>query len=608
MRGSRARSLLQLTMVAALLALLVVLVVLQNRWITQLADAEREQLRSSLEKSSQQLCAGFDRELARVFQMFRLPELTSESDLAGELAARLARWRSVAPFPHLVKELLVVTRQGQGVPTLSRFDPRSGRLDPAGWDADLASLRDALDLRGPVPILDPLLPGLILPVNEQRDGPGRRPPRDHVIVRLDRDYIRGQLLPALAADRFGGRDGLAYSLVVRVASRPDLVVFAAGPAVAGGGAAGADISAPLFSLRLPLESAGPPAAAEPTWRDPAPPPPQEGRSGAPGRRPPPPPWTDGERDRGRAEQMPPPQPGADVEAGRWVLEVRHPAGSLAAVVAGARRRNLAVSLMIAALLGIVGVLIVLSTRRAERLARQQMDFVASVSHELRTPLTAMRSAGQNLADGIVTDPARVQSYGALIEREGRRLTELVARVLAFAGIKSGQPIYQMQLVAVRALVEGVLADSRWVLEERRFTVDAEVEEELPAVLGDAAALRQALSNLVDNAMKFGAAARWLAVRASAVQTANGGEVAIAVSDRGLGISRSDLSHIFEPFFRSGDAKVAATTGSGLGLAVVRGIVAAHAGRVTVDSSPGRGSTFTIHLPAASAAGIAGGAA
>jgi signal transduction histidine kinase len=210
----------------------------------------------------------------------------------------------------------------------------------------------------------------------------------------------------------------------------------------------------------------------------------------------------------------------------------------------------------------------------------------------------MRSAGQNLADGIVDDPERVRSYGALIEQEGRRLTDMVSRVLAFAEIQSGQPTYRRQPVAVQPLIDSVLADGRWILEQRQFQVEAHVANDLPEVQGDPAALRQVLANLVDNAMKYGAPARWIGVRANLVVGPRGTEVAIAVSDRGFGIRKADLSKIFDPFSRGTDAKVAATPGSGLGLAVVRSIVEAHGGRITVDTVPGRGSTFTVYLPVA----------
>jgi signal transduction histidine kinase len=276
--------------------------------------------------------------------------------------------------------------------------------------------------------------------------------------------------------------------------------------------------------------------------------------------------------------------------------VRHPAGSLEAAVSGARRKNLVVSLGVLLLVGATVALLVASSRRAQRLARQQMDFVAAVSHELKTPLTAMRSAGQNLAAGIVDDPEKVKRYGALVEREGRRLTEMVSRVLAFAGIRSGAQTLRREPVDVRSLVESVLADARWVLEERRVQVDTEIAEGLPPVLGDEAALRQALANLLDNALKYGGAARWVGMRARVAGGTRGEEVVLSVSDRGAGVKKGDLHRLFEPFFRG--EGTGSVPGSGLGLAVVRGLVEAHGGHVTVDSSPGKGSTFSIRLPAA----------
>jgi signal transduction histidine kinase len=277
--------------------------------------------------------------------------------------------------------------------------------------------------------------------------------------------------------------------------------------------------------------------------------------------------------------------------------VRHPAGSLEAAVAVARRRNLALSLGVLLLLGTTASLLVVSTRRAQRLARQQLDFVAAVSHELKTPLTAMRSAGQNLADGIVDDPEKIRKYGALIEREGRRLTEMVGRVLAFAGIRSGMQTYHMQPVRIRALVDGVLSDLRWVLEEKRIQVEVDVAESLPDVRGDEPALRQALGNLVDNAVKYGGGARWIGIRARVATGPHGEGVVVAISDHGIGVRRKDLSRLFEPFFRGTEASSSGISGSGLGLAVVRGVVEAHGGHVGADSVPGKGSTFTIHLPA-----------
>jgi len=588
--------------IAGLLAVLALLAALQNRWISRLSDAERERLEASLAAAAAQFCDDFDRELTRAYQAFRLEPAANGDELTTQLSTRLARWRATAPAPAIVKELLVVTRLGGGAVALSRLDEATGRLLPGDWDGSLISLQRIFTARAPVPLVDELTPGLVVPVREQqpRDGGERRPPRDHVIVRLDIDYIRTTLMPRLAATRFGGEGRLGYSVVVKAGDGPERIIFTGGPPIKDTARQAADIARPLFSLRVFPDIASTPDGGDGRQRASArPPAPDQPRRTADGQRPPPPRGpedrTGSQRRQGTGGGFMPP---GGAEAGRWVLEVRHPAGSLEAAVTGARRRNLAISLAIVALLGSVGVLMVVSTRRAQRLATQQMNFVASVSHELRTPLTAMRSAGQNLADGIVDDPERVRSYGALIEQEGRRLTDMVSRVLAFAEIQSGQPTYRRQPVAVQPLIDSVLADGRWILEQRQFQVEAHVADDLPEVQGDPAALRQVLANLVDNAMKYGAPARWIGVRANLVVGPRGTEMAIAVSDRGFGIRKADLSKIFDPFSRGTDAKVAATPGSGLGLAVVRSIVEAHGGRITVDTVPGRGSTFTVYLPVA----------
>ena len=583
---------LPLAINTALLAALVALAILQYQWIARLSEAERERMQAGLDSAATRFCDGFDLELTRASRILQPGDGLEEGDLAADLSSRLARWRQAAPEPGLVRELLVVTRLGRGEVELRRLDEPARRLEPAEWTPELDSVRGIFRARGRVPLLDERLPGLILPVRNPPPLPGaepgdRRPPRFHVVVRLDRDFVTKKLLPRLSGREFGGRDGVPYAVTVAVAAGPGPLVFRDGPALAEGASPEKpDAARRLFALRPFPELSDLPALQRP---------PRPQRDERPREEP--------REQASRPEQGPPGEREAPAgpEVGRWLLAVRHPSGSLEAAVSGARRRNLGISLAVLLLLGTSAALLVASTRRAQALARQQMDFVAAVSHELKTPLTAMRSAGQNLADGIVSDPAKVRKYGALVEREGRRLTEMVGRVLAFAGLRSGAQAYRAEPVPVRPLVEAVLADSRWVLEEKQVRIETDLDDSLPAIRGDEQALRQALTNLVDNALKYGGPARWIGVRASLSTGPAGQEVVLSVSDRGPGIRRGDLSRLFEPFFRSAEASAAGIGGSGLGLAVVRGIAEGHGGRITVDSTPGKGSTFALHLPAVPAA-------
>ena len=283
--------------------------------------------------------------------------------------------------------------------------------------------------------------------------------------------------------------------------------------------------------------------------------------------------------------------------GHWDLRVQHRAGSLDAAVAASRRRNLSLSGGVLLLLGVAVALIAVSARRAQALARQQLEFVAAVSHELRTPVAVINSAAGNLADGVVGDPARVKRYGATIQTEARRLGETVERVLQLAGLGSGRPLPTAPVSAASLVHEAVQQSS---LDAERAGVDVHVQiaTDLPAILGDAGALQSAVQNLVGNAIKYAGDDRWVQVCATSTGSARDREVRIAVEDHGPGLDADERQLVFEPFYRGRTAVANQIQGSGLGLSLVRRIAEAHGGRVELTTEAGRGSTFTICLPAA----------
>jgi signal transduction histidine kinase len=305
--------------------------------------------------------------------------------------------------------------------------------------------------------------------------------------------------------------------------------------------------------------------------------------------------------------------------------VRHRAGSLEAVVAQSRLRNLAVTGGVLLLILATGAALIRYTRRAQQLADLQMDFVTGVSHELRTPLTVIHTAAYNLQGKLANNPAQVERYGALIQRESGRLGELLEQVLQFASASSGRAIREREPLSVAAIIDETLDLSRAVIEDAHCVVEKKVDPGLPPVIGDARALRQVIENLIGNAAKYGAYGslpgsahgsahgsangpprgnNWIGIFASKTTGNSPAAVEIRVADRGPGIPADEQEHIFEPFFRGARAVQDQIHGTGLGLSLVKKIVEAHGGSIQVKSEPMKGAEFIVRLPAASG-GVAG---
>jgi signal transduction histidine kinase len=259
----------------------------------------------------------------------------------------------------------------------------------------------------------------------------------------------------------------------------------------------------------------------------------------------------------------------------------------------ARRLFLSLPLLLGLLICGGVVLSLHMASRTIRLSQLKSDFVSNVSHELRTPLTSIRTLGEFLRLGRVNDPDKLRKYGEYIETESHRLTQLINNILDFSRIESGRKVYRFEPANIRAIVEDTLRSFDVRLKQDGFTVRLDAAP-LPRIAVDADALAQALINLLDNAVKYSGDAREIRVRLGR----QGGEIRIAVTDHGIGIARADQARVFEKFFRAGGSLVHNVKGSGLGLAIVHHIIEAHVGHVSVESEPGKGSTFTIHLPEA----------
>ena len=193
---------------------------------------------------------------------------------------------------------------------------------------------------------------------------------------------------------------------------------------------------------------------------------------------------------------------AAISSEQWHLVVQDPAGSVDVGVAQWRHRNLAISFGLLAILAGTMVLLFSVSRRAERLAKLQMEFVAGVSHELCTPLAVINSAAENIVDGVVEGPAQIQQYGTMIREQGRRLERLVDEVLLFAAGRFGRSGYDLRPTAVVPILEQILAAPEAMLRDAGFTFEKEISPQLPLVIVDSEALGKCVENLVSNAMKY----------------------------------------------------------------------------------------------------------
>lgn len=587
------------------LLLLPLMAVLQYRWIGQVSDAERERRERTLKAATSQVAQDLDLELFRAFVGLQVDGESLKTEDWGGYAERAQAWRAATALPSLVRDVLLVDRDGARL-RLRRWDSSARSFVPAEWPSDLSAVRDTfateLSKWNSNQSHEPVRLSVLMSEGDDalvmRVAPLPRQLREHVtvfepmfgytIVQLDTAVIRDEFLPLLVEKHFRQDAGDDYRVAVVDRRDPSKVIYSSNVDDVADLLARHDAEAELFGLRpdqfqlmrqadRSLRGSGTPGADRPrslffsimTRRPP---------DGAQG--------NGGQPDVARAFD----------NLQRWKLVARHRAGSLEAAVSSARTRNVALSSGILLLMAATVVVLARTARRSERLARQQIEFVAAVSHELRTPVSVIGSAAENLADGLVQDPNRVRQYGARIQTESRRLGETVERVLLYAGIEAGKAVGHRAPVAVATLVNDALAASQAAIADAGVKVEVEMPDALPPVMADGGALRSSVSNLIVNAIKYGGGGV-VRVTASSGAGRGGEDVRIAVSDTGLGISSADLPHIFEPFYRGAEAQARQIQGNGLGLSIVKGIVEAHGGRVTVQSTEGAGSTFVVHLPA-----------
>ncbi len=599
------RSWLSGLIIGGVLVLLTLFLGLQYKWLSEVSDAERERMQKRVETDATRFAEDFDREMQAAYYNFQTGAHVWKESEWEEFNSRYDFWKERTAYPELIRGIYFVAKETGAKPL--KYDSAKRAFEPTDMTAELENLQSRfVDEKNSRTVYDDLF-AMVLPIyNDERRmahvvlkrvGPGPGDPSvmhmpekfGWLVILLDEPTIKSRILPDLASKYFPEND-----FKLAIVDKGDQTIFLTQDVSAE------DTTAKMFNM-------SPDNLIFFANREALPKVPDERNSGVvinqrveshtfsrtesvngktgtfnielkePG-------------ERGKLRTAMISSTVSDREP--WRLRVQHSAGSIDAFVRNERNKSFVLGLGIYLLLvgGIMAILI--SAMRSRRFAQRQIDFVSSVSHEFRTPLAVIYSAGENLADGVAKEDRHVARYGELIKGEGKKLSTMVEQILEFAGANSGKQKYSFSNVDVIDVVQDALGECRPLIESGGFTLETDLPENLPTIAADKAALSSAIQNLIANSVKYSNGAAWLKVSAMN----GGGRIIIAVEDKGIGIRDDELRQIFEPFYRAKDVVDAQISGNGLGLNLVKKIVEAHGGKVSVESIVGAGSKFTIELP------------
>lgn len=583
---------------AGFLGMLVIgLAIIQYNWLGQLSEGELARMRANLRIGAARFADDFDKDITQLYSAFqsRYPDETAATNVFLSLCYK--QWITGSKNPQLLKNVYYAAYSNRQSLELWQLMTESDSLKPVPWDPKFQSIKKRFDSKMQIhekdssnvnrififhgPVLDDF-PFLILtlnPVTKFVQLPLRAQISEYVILELDENYLRAQLIPDLLAQHFPEDNNDTYHLTI-VNPATQNIFYSNDLGITFDQIEFSDIVNPIARIRMQdffmvtvserapgLKLKGVTKVATSI---------EINDTKATAIR----------REINNWEDTSEPD-----SLSRWELRIKHRSGSLETAVAQIRMKNLAISSGILLVLGASVTILFVSLRREQFLARQRMEFVAGVTHELRTPLAVLKSAGENLADGVVKSSEQITQYGKLVRDQGTFLSEMVEQVLDYAGIESGKKFLKKETISLTELFDELLSDIESQISNKNIRVDIQNGSDVQ-IVGDYYAIKSAVNNVLNNAIKYSSANSVVTV--SVAETLQ--NVSIAMKDHGMGIDPKELPMVFEPFYRTQKVRDSQIHGNGLGLSIVKKIIEQHGGSVSIDSIVDRGTTVTIYLP------------
>jgi len=560
--------------VLLLVTLLPVLVWLQYHWLGQLSEAEKVRMQANLEISTKHFCENFDGNMTTVYQAFSQPGISNPESITHTW--RL--WRQKSGYPALIDSIYKIKSERMQISVL---DTALAVFNKMKWPDFLQKYVHYFDSGDPEnhmkimaltngPVLDSVS-FILIPIKDHWLDITEKP-EEYILISLNKKILLEEMIPDLVRQFFYYEDDLPYLVSIM---KSDDMFYASDDQISMSAMDQPDAKSKIgkwqsqnFVFATTDIELKPFNAIKKTIKE--------------------------EVSINRlAIKIVREDSNSESNLTRyfishlpyWELRVKHKMGSLESVISRNRQFNISISSGILLILIIALLLTLFSAKKLEALARRQMEFVAGVTHELRTPLAVIRSAGENIADGLVKEENQIQKYGEVIRDEGRRLSESVEQALQFAGINSALKKYTTETI----YLDNFFNDLKENIDFKKCEFEIITNSPKIEIQSDKEALSTVFSNLIQNAIKFSKDSGKVIVELQKRDQ----QIDVSIIDMGIGIPVKDIKYIFDPFYRADNAASQQISGYGLGLSVAKSILTALDAEIKVESNPETGTIFVV---------------